>query len=219
NERKEFHITSAKAISGRARASQRRSTGGPLNGGLPSSTMGPSTSSMPAMPSVTCDPWTSQPRDHSTTTGAGAGGGAGVDAGAEGSGVGNTGAEGRTGSATGFGQACPISRSPSPVPGTPGADAEVTKHHHLIGGIHPTGEEPSHHDFIESLDPTDLAIEFRRFVGSDPSTLSSQDIKVQLQRYATHHSVPVVPPKRQVEVNQLSQNSFGIGYNNPALVN
>ncbi|KAG9075077.1 hypothetical protein FRC06_010274, partial [Ceratobasidium sp. 370] len=118
----------------------------------------------------------------------------------------------------GLGQACPASQSPSPIPGTPGADSEVAEHRHFVNGIDPTGTESSYHDYVESLDPAGLAAEFCRFVGPNAPTLSSQAISAQLKQYAAHHSAPVAPPERQVEVNQVSQNSFGIDRNNTARI-
>ncbi|KAG9090342.1 hypothetical protein FRC06_001121 [Ceratobasidium sp. 370] len=74
-----------------------------------------------------------------------------------------------------------VSQSLSPIPGTPGADLEVPKYQHFVSSIDPAGDEPSNYDFVESLNPTELAAEFRHFVRHNPSTLSSQDIKAQLK--------------------------------------
>ncbi|KAG9080954.1 hypothetical protein FRC06_005976, partial [Ceratobasidium sp. 370] len=207
--RQEFHNISSKILRGKACRSGKLPnlglTNEPLDVCLSSSRMGPSTPSMPTMPSGSSSPWASPSCNRSTAANAGTNaGGGGVRAR-------NPGAGGGAGSAVGLGQA---SRSPSSIPGTPGADPEVTKHRRFVDDIDPAGEESSHYDFVESLDPTDLVAEFHRFVGGDPSTLSSQDIKAQLKQYIAHHSVSVAPPERQVEVNRLSKDPIGVGPNN-----
>ncbi|KAG9078780.1 hypothetical protein FRC06_008174, partial [Ceratobasidium sp. 370] len=222
--REKFHDKSSKIIRGKARRSGELPDLGladePLNGHLSISGMGPSTSSMPTMPSSPNNPRTGQSCDHATAASASAPSGTGTAADA-GAGAGSRrardiGSGGGAGGAPALGQAA---RSPSPIPGTPGADPAVPEYQHFVDGIDPASNEPSNYDFVESLNPADLAAEFRHFVGHDPSALSSQDIKAQLKRYVAHHSVPVAPPERQVEVNRLPKNSVAVDRNNTVRIN
>ncbi|KAG8729196.1 hypothetical protein FRC10_004174, partial [Ceratobasidium sp. 414] len=219
-EREEFHTKSDKIIHGKACKSggllYPDLTDEPLDGPLlnSNSRMGLSTSN----PIDSINPLIGKSRGHSATASAAGGAWTAAPACGQRGTTGNTEAGAGAGGAMGPGQACPASQSPSPIPGTPGADSEVTKHCDFINGINPMGTESGYNDYIESLDPADLSAEFRRFIGPKAPALSLQEISVQLQRYATHHSAPMAPPKRQVEVNQLSQKSFGIGRNNTARI-
>ncbi|KAG8734100.1 hypothetical protein FRC10_011941 [Ceratobasidium sp. 414] len=216
--RKAFHEKSDKIVRGKARRAGESLYPGltdePLDGPLSNSRMRPSTPN----PGDVVNPLAGGSHGPSTTASTGGGARTAAAAGGQRGTAGNTGAGGGAGSTLGLGQACLASRSPSPIPGTPGADPEVTEHRHFVDGIDLTGTESGYHNYVESLDPTGLAAEFCRFAGPKAPTLSSQEISARLKQYVTHHSAPVAPPERQVEVNRLSQNSFGIGHKNTARV-
>ncbi|KAG8726505.1 hypothetical protein FRC10_007011, partial [Ceratobasidium sp. 414] len=219
-EREEFHTKSDKIIHSKARKSggllYPDLTNEPLDDPLSNSNsrMGPSTSN----PIDSINLLTGKSRGHSATASAAGGAWTAAPACGQCGTTGNTEAGAGAGGAMGPGQACPASQSPSPIPGTPGADSEVTEHCDFINGINPTGTESGYNNYIESLNPADLSAEFCRFVRPKAPALSSQEISVQLQQYATHYLAPVASPKRQVEVNQLSQKSFSIGRNNTARI-
>ncbi|KAG8696305.1 hypothetical protein FRC08_007248 [Ceratobasidium sp. 394] len=213
-QRAAFHARSDQIAHSKARKSGELlypdSTNEPLNGLSPTSTMRAPTSNS----SDPIKPLAGQSRGPSSTASAAGGEHTAAGAGGKRGTAGDNWAGAGAGGALVLDQACPASGSPSPVPGTPGADPEeVAEHRHLVNGIHPTGTESSR-DYLESLDAEGLAAEFRRFVGPKAPTLSSQEISAELRRYVAYHSTSVAPPEGQVEVNQLSQTSFGIGRNN-----
>ncbi|KAG8728126.1 hypothetical protein FRC10_005284, partial [Ceratobasidium sp. 414] len=223
-----------------AQQSQPKSTGKVSDGYAPS-TMDSTTRSLCTVPGCAVDPDDGQPgigersAAHVGTVsgrnaalvadtgaharGAGAGGSAhasdaGTGAGTAAAGVATTdgtGTSGGTAHAGPAGRACADPQVPTPAPGTPSQDPSEPEYSHRVNTVDSEGEESSHHDFIEGLDPAALLAEIRRFIHFDPTTLSEKDIKAQLKLYLKDSMPAVAAPKRKTQVIMLSQDSVEVG--------
>lgn len=95
------------------------------------------------------------------------------------------------------GKARATSRSPTPIPGTPGQDPELQN---SFDATARASTESQYTYILESVDPAVLAIAVEQFVEYNCSNLDVDTLKALYIGFAQDRAPPVEPPKQQAQV-------------------